>query len=167
MRSRLVTGCAVALVAVTGIAATALHPVTYSPRDVDHQMFRTFGPFSLVRPTTDWRVVPTLGPSDGITIVANSGVTATLSVQLHGAPVEFRVMLGRAPYDSYVMLRPGVVRFDPGTAVQSFTFSFLRPLPTTQATYEVVVDYRSPTGAPIDVDKGSVIVQYGTSDRTH
>jgi hypothetical protein len=100
------------------------------------------------------------GLSDGLSIDARAGLAATLSVTVSGGPVEFRILTedvnnGFAIHN----LPPGPAHFDPGTGTQSVSFTWVSGL--AAGRYTVNIAWRSPTGAIVTLDRGSLVVQYG------
>ena len=80
---------------------------------------------------------------------AKGPFTVTLNVQVEGAPAEFRIV------SSGEQMKPGPVIFDPrgGTETGSFAFGYRGT--KRRACHHYLVEWRSPTGAPTQLIKGS------------
>lgn len=148
---------ALVLVAAVGVRATLDQ---YRDRPLDRQNL------GLIRTsTTDyirWTVVPGWGFSDGAGINARGGLAATLSVTVSGAPVRFRIAIEDVERDFRIIyMKPASVVFDPGAGTGSFSFTFVKDL--SRGPYTVNIEWRSPTGAPVTLVAGSVVLQYGSA----
>jgi len=66
--------------------------------------------------STAWHTIPGLST----TICSNHEVSATLSVNISGGAVRFRILQDGGP-----VMRPGSARFVPGTGVHSFSYTFV------------------------------------------
>ena len=146
---------ALVLVAALGVRATIKQ---YRDIPLDRQNI------GLIRNTTTdytrWTVVPGWGLSDGAGITARGGLAATLSVTVSGAPVRFRMFI--EDVDSRIIyMKPTSVVFDPGAGTGSFSFTFVKDL--SRDPYSVHIEWRSPTGAPVTLVAGSVVLQYGSA----
>jgi hypothetical protein len=92
----------------------------------------------------------------GLSICAFNEVTATLSVELSGSPVGFRILL-----DERVM-RPGRVRFIPAGLHDSFSFTFadgVKPL-HGKDLHKINVEWRSPLGSSVTLERGTLALNY-------
>jgi hypothetical protein len=94
-------------------------------------------------------------PSCGV--IARGPISATLSIQLRGAPVDVRVRVRRKGQRARV-LEPGVVRFDPGSGPNSSSFTFVGYLqrPTGKSGLDFQAEWRSPTGETASLEKASL-----------
>ena len=112
--------------------------------------------------STAWVTVPGLGFSDGPSITARSGLAATLSVTVHGAPVQYRIILEVVDKGfRQVSMTPQSVSFDPRTGTESFSYTFVRAL--GRGGYTVNFFWRSPTGAPVTMIGGTIVLQYASA----
>ena len=148
---------ALVLVAAVGVRATIRQ---YRDIPLDRQNI------GLIRNTTTdythWTVVPGWGLSDGAGISARGGLAATLSVTVSGAPVRFRMFIEDAERNFRVIyMKPTSVVFDPGAGTGSFSYTFVKDL--SRGPYTVNIEWRSPTGAPVTILAGSVVLQYGSA----
>jgi hypothetical protein len=102
---------------------------------------------------TAWRSVPGLG----LTICALHQVTATLSVQVNGAPASFQIHQDGGP-----IIAPGAVRFVPAGAHDSFSFTFLANTAPFEANdnHGFQVEWRSPTGQQATLERATLNLQY-------
>lgn len=107
--------------------------------------------------STGWRAVPNWGFSDGPWIQARSALSATLSVTVAGGPVAFKVVLEVGSHFVERGMNPPVV-FDPGAGTESFSYTFVANLPPTGETFNLF--WRSPTGVPVTLRRGTVVLQY-------
>jgi hypothetical protein len=95
-------------------------------------------------------------------INARGGLAATLSVTVSGAPVRFRIAIEDVERDFRITyMKPASVVFDPGAGTGSFSFTFVKDL--SRGPYTVNIEWRSPTGAPVTLVAGSVVLQYGSA----
>ena len=103
--------------------------------------------------TTTWRSVTGLG----LTICALDQVTATLSVELNGAPASFRIREDGGP-----IIAPGAVRFVPAGAHDSFSFTFLANAAPFEANdnHGFGVEWRSATGQQTTLERATLNLQY-------
>jgi hypothetical protein len=81
-------------------------------------------------------------------------VTLALSARLSGAPVQFR-MTDNGNVDS-----PSVASFDPRTHGGSFSFTFTHVGEPTTCGHTPRLEWRSPSGKPVSLSSGVVIVTY-------
>lgn len=112
---------------------------------------------SVTTSSTAWQAVPHWGFSDGPSIHVKSALTATLSVTVSGGPAAFEVVLelGRR----YVQRRMNPpVTFDPSAGTESFSYTFVSGSPTGWDTVNLF--WRSPSGAPVTLQRGTVELQY-------
>ncbi len=90
-------------------------------------------------------------------------VTATLSVELSGAPVDVEVVFGSLQLGVPVtVFNPGAVRFvPPSRALDSASFTFTDDVTTiSSSTIPVTVQWRSTNGQTATLDKASLGVVY-------
>ena len=98
--------------------------------------------------STAWRNVPRLS----LTRCTVNQVTATVSVNVRGAPVLFRVIVDGVPE---APMRPGSARFVPDGS-ESFSYSFVGRTAPFEAddTHRFNVQWRSPTGTTVTLRRG-------------
>jgi hypothetical protein len=105
-----------------------------------------------------WRNVPRLS----LTRCTLNQVTATVSVNVRGAPVLFRVIIDGVPE---APMRPGSARFVPD-GTESFSYSFVARTAPFEAddTHRFNVQWRSPTGSTVTLQRGvlNLLFQRGT-----
>jgi hypothetical protein len=84
-------------------------------------------------------------------------ITATLSVELDGAPAGFRIR-----GDGRWLMEPGAVRFIPAAAHDSFSFTFTRHLKSLNKSDRNTfnVEWRSPLGLNTRLERGTLVLQY-------
>ncbi|HZI76990.1 MAG TPA: hypothetical protein VFD73_23740 [Gemmatimonadales bacterium] len=123
MRKILVAAAALAIAA--GVPAVALAATGGNTSALDLQASKWTSTTQQATGTT-WRSVPGLG----LTICALHQVTATLSVQVNGAPASFQIREDGGP-----IIAPGAVRFVPAGAHDSFSLSFLANAALFEANY--------------------------------
>jgi hypothetical protein len=101
-----------------------------------------------------FRTIPKLS---GLNICALKQVTAALSVQVSGAPATFRVLIDDGP-----TMPPGAIRFVPAGLHDSFSFDFVANVgPFENNDHHVFdVQWRSPTGKRILLERGTFNLQY-------
>ena len=124
---------------------------------IDRQAFQ-WGDERSTTSSTQWqRVIFTgntgEGPQPGpmpLLVVSKSPLSATLSVDVTGAPVEFRVV--GAP-------RPGKAEFDGRTGDSSRSFTFVSG-PSDSKCREMSVEWRSPTGEQVVLRRLDLVVTY-------
>lgn len=108
--------------------------------------------------STSFKPVPGL---TGLPACALHQVSATLSVELSGAPAGFRVRI-----DSGAVMEPGAIRFVPSGAHDSFSFTFVRSVSPFEANDHHVfdVEWRSPSGSVVTLGRGtfSLLFERGT-----
>jgi hypothetical protein len=91
----------------------------------------------------------------GFDICALGKLTVTLSVELTGAPAGFRVKV-----DGLVM-QPGAVRFVPAGEHDSFSFTFVGNVDSSRnKTHYFKVQWRSPTGQAVLLERGTLVLEY-------
>ncbi len=102
--------------------------------------------------STTWRGVPGLR---NLAVCVAEGLSATLSAEMRGAPVQFRVHRDGLPTG---FLRPGRVQFQPFGGTDSFSFTFVGR--AENGIQLLNVQWRSPTGNPATITKGTLNVQF-------
>ena len=89
-------------------------------------------------------------------------MTVTVSAQLSGAPVEFRVRSTNVGSQT-TFARPGRVRFVPTAGGDAFSFQWIDPGDTAAVhMHDLVLQWRSPSGQPVTLDRGDMSVSYET-----
>jgi len=125
-----------------------------------------FGPSSLDLQASEWTTstVTTFSTTfrpiaalSGLNICALNQVTATFSAELSGAPAQFEILVDFGP-----TMLPGAVRFVPAGAADSFSFTFVRAVSTFENNdhHMFEVEWRSPSGAPTTLQRGTLNLQY-------
>ena len=145
----------VILALVVVAAATPLAVLAATGRfssQLDQQRYK-FRDTAVSTSSTAWRTVPGL---DDIHICSDHEVSATLSVNLRGAPARFRVLVDQAG-----AMEPGSARFVPN-GEESFSYTFAGPTGPFEANDNHVVDvqWRSPTGQAVTLVLGGVNLLY-------
>jgi hypothetical protein len=155
---RRIVAAAAAIVFFTAIPAIAAPEffTWWRTAPVDQQSIRV-DTTTRTTTSTEWKSVGGFGPSDGLIIDTRNGLSVTMSVQLSGAPAEFRISTGQSPYEHYKVMGPGPVRFDPLGGTNSFSFVFAKDA-TSPGPREMIVQWRSPTGGATTLEKISVLV---------
>ena len=103
---------------------------------------------------TAWHRVPKLA----LVRCTVNQVTASVSVTVRGAPVQFRVVIDAVPE---APMLPGPARFVPD-GTESFSYDFVRRTAPFEAddSHAVNVQWRSPTGAPVTLKRGLLNLIY-------
>jgi hypothetical protein len=106
--------------------------------------------------STSWTDVPGLR---GLDVCAAGSVSAAVSVDVSGAPVDLRVQWDDVP----LALRPRVAHFDPSGGTTSFSFTFVGHMQSFEGSdgHLFDVQWRSPTGAPVTLNRGNVNLLFG------
>jgi len=165
-RSRVATvmvGLLLASTAACGTAATNsgshAHPTSHAPSTLAEP-----GQMSL-----QWRLVPNhtssrkwtyenpggyADPGLPLRVPSSGLLTLTLSANLSGVPVQFR-MTDNTSIDS-----PRVASFDPRTNSGSFGFTFSHVGKPTTCGHTPRLEWRSPSGRPVSLRGGVVVVTY-------
>ena len=108
---------------------------------------------------TGWAQIGGWSFSDGMSFEARSGISATLSVTVSGAPAEFRIVMEVPEKDwAQRVMKPGSVHFDPQGGTGSFSYTFVAGV--GPGAYTINLLWRSPTGIQTNLDDGSLVVQY-------
>jgi hypothetical protein len=160
MRTRKIVTLAVATALVVVSAATALRATInqYRSRPLDRQ---NIGYIQGHRQTTatGWAQIGGWSFSDGMSIAARSGISATLSVTVSGAPAEFRIVMEVPEKDwAQRVMKPTSAHFDPQGGTGSFSYTFVAGV--GPGGYTINLLWRSPTGVQTNLDDGSLVVQY-------
>jgi hypothetical protein len=143
----------VAAAGVLGIPAAVLAATGGASSSLDLQASR----FTTSTATTSSKTFHTVPGLSGLTICALHQVTATLSVQLNGAPAGFQIRV-----DAGGTMQPGAIRLVPAGAHDSFSFTFVNSVGPFEADDRHLfdVEWRSPTGAATTLERGTVNLQY-------
>jgi hypothetical protein len=128
---------------------------------VDHQYVRV-STSTRTTSSIEWRGVPEFNASSGLIFDTRHGVSVTLSVQISGAPAEFRVSTAEYARQKYKVVGPGSVYFDPMGGTNSFSFTFMKDA-TSPGNREMILEWKSPTGGEVTLEKLSVVVIYAES----
>jgi hypothetical protein len=150
MRKILVAAAALAI--AVGVPAVALAASSGNTSALDLQASKWTTTTQQAIGTT-WRSVTGLG----LTICALHQVTATLSVEVNGAPASFQIREDGGP-----IIAPGAVRFVPAGAHDSFSFTFLANAAPFEANdnHGFDVEWRSPTGQQTTLERATFNLQY-------
>jgi hypothetical protein len=107
--------------------------------------------------TTSSKTFRPISRLSGLNICALKQVTASLSVQLRGAPAGFQIRV-----DGGGLMEPGAVRFVPAGPLDSFSFIFVQSVGPFEANdhHSFDVEWRSPTGAATTLVQGTFNLQY-------
>jgi hypothetical protein len=144
----------VALVAGAGIALAATNVHTSRANCLD----------------TLWRTTPVSTSSMTFTKVPGltdspasiEAMTVSVSAQVSGAPVEFRVRSTNVG-DQTVTSKPGRVRFVPDAAGDAFSFQWIeRGNRAAVHVIDLVLEWRSPSGNQVTLDRGDMAIDYQT-----
>lgn len=96
-------------------------------------------------PSVHW---PLTVPVDGL-------VSGLLSVTVNGATVRFRVT------DNGKVMQPGAARFPAAPSSESHSYNYSRDEPgRTDCGHLIRVEWRSPTGRPVALSNGQLVVTY-------
>ena len=91
-------------------------------------------------------------------ICATGLVTATLSVQLTGAPAGFRIVDFQA---NKALMQPGEIRFVPAGSLDSASFTFVANATGAVPDFHAyVVQWHSATGKPVTLARGTFNLLY-------
>ena len=162
MRQRrlLLTGLTAALILVVAVGVRA-RISQYTDRPLNRQNLGLIS--NQTTSSTSWADVSGWGISDGPFIQARGGLAATLSVTVSGAPVRFRFFLEVVDRDFRVRLMvPKSAAFNPGAGNESFSYTFVSG-GLHRGRYTVNLQWSSPTGAPVTLSSGSVVLQYASA----
>jgi hypothetical protein len=97
----------------------------------------------------------------GLNVCAINQVTATLSVQTHGAPAVFQIRV-----DGGGLMQPGSIRVVPVGPHEAFSFTWVQGVSTFENNdhHSFELEWRSPSGQKATLEKGdlNLIYQIGT-----
>lgn len=148
----------VAAIAISFVTGSVSAVDQYKARPLDHQNFGVINAHTTIQ--TRFVTLGGWGPSDSMHVDARGGLVATLSVTVTGGPVEFELFLEDVGHDwAQRPMRPSVAAFDPGTGTVSGSFTFVAAV--APGPYTVNIGWRSPTGVPVTLTAGTLVVQYG------
>jgi hypothetical protein len=151
MRKMLIIILAVAVVLGVPTAVQAASGGASSSLDLQASKFTT------TTATTSSKTFHAIPGLSGLNICALHQVTATLSVELNGAPAGFQIrIIGDGT------MQPGAVRFVPAGPHDSFSFTFVNSVGPFEADdhHAFDVEWRSPTGAATTLERGTFNLQY-------
>jgi len=142
-----------AAVAVLGVPTVVLAASGGSSSSLDLQASK----FTTTTATTSGKTFRPIPGLSGLTICALHQATATLSVELNGAPAGFQIRI-----DGGGTMSPGAVRFVPAGPHDSFSFTFVQNVGPFEANdnHSFDVEWRSPTGAATTLERGTFNLQY-------
>lgn len=142
-----------AVTTVVGVPTAVMAASGGSSSSLDLQASRRTNTTATTSSTT-FRPIAALS---GLNICALNQVTATLSVELLGAPAGFQIRV-----DGDGIMAPGAVRFVPAAPHDSFSFTFVRSVSSFENNdhHTFDVEWRSPTGAAIMLERGTFNLQY-------
>jgi len=138
---------------VLGVPAVVLAASGGTNSSLDLQRSR----FTTTTATTSSRTFQPIPGLSGLNICALNQVTATLSVELNGAPAGFQIRI-----DASGTMQPGAVRLVPAGPHDSFSFTFVNSVAPFEANdnHSFDVEWRSPTGAATTLERGTFNLQY-------
>jgi hypothetical protein len=104
---------------------------------------------------TSWSNVPGLR----LDVCAAGWTSATISVVVTGAPVNFRVLADGIP----PLMSPPLARFDPGSGTTSFSFTFVGRMGASEGSdgHLFDVQWRSPGGGAVTLRRGILNILFG------
>ena len=151
MRKVLAAGLALAFVVGAPTAVMAASGGFSSSLDLQTSKWTT------TSATTSMATFKPITNLSGLNICALNQVTATLSVELNGAPAGFQIRIDGGP-----LISPGAVRFVPAGPHDSFSFTFVRSLSPFENNdhHTFDVEWRSPTGATTTLERATINLQY-------
>jgi hypothetical protein len=151
MRKILIVILAAAVVLGVPAVVLAASGGTNSSLDLQRSKFTT------TTATTSSRTFQPIPGLSGLNICALNQVTATLSVELNGAPAGFQIRI-----DAAGTMQPGAVRLVPAGPHDSFSFSFVNSVAPFEANdnHSFDVEWRSPTGSATTLERGTFNLQY-------
>jgi hypothetical protein len=151
MRRMLIIILAVAV--VLGVPTAVLAASGGFSSSLDQQASK----FTTTTATTSSKTFHPIPGLSGLLICALHQVTATLSVELNGAPAGFQIRI-----DGDGTMQPGAVRFVPAGPHDSFSFTFVNNVGPFEANdhHEFDVEWRSPTGAATTLERGTFNLQF-------
>lgn len=151
MRKILIVILAAAVVLGVPAVVLAASGGTNSSLDLQRSKFTT------TTATTSSRTFQPIPGLSGLNICALNQVTATLSVELNGAPAGFQIRI-----DGAGTMQPGAVRLVPAGPHDSFSFTFVNSVAPFEANdnHSFDVEWRSPTGSATTLERGTFNLQY-------
>ena len=151
MRKILIVILAAAVVLGVPAVVLAASGGTNSSLDLQRSKFTT------TTATTSSRTFQPIPGLSGLNICALNQVTATLSVELNGAPAGFQIRI-----DAAGTMQPGAGRLVPAGPHDSFSFTFVNSVAPFEANdnHSFDVEWRSPTGAATTLERGTFNLQY-------
>jgi hypothetical protein len=151
IRRALLLGLLGVLVVSVPLAAEAASGGSSSSLDLQASRWTTSGA------STASRRFAAIRQLSGLNVCAARGVTAELSVELHGSAAGFQIRV-----DGGAVMHPGAVRFIPSAPHQSFSFTFVQSVAPFEANDHHVfdVEWRSPTGRRTTLEKATLNLQY-------
>ena len=151
MRRTLLT--ILAVVAILGVPTAVLAATGGSTSSLDLQASK----FTTTTASTASRAFQPVPGLSGLNICGLHQVTATLSVELNGAPAGFQIRV-----DGGGTMPPGAIRFVPGGPHDSFSFAFTGSVGPFEANdhHTFDVEWRSPSGAKTTLERGTFNLQY-------
>ena len=87
-------------------------------------------------------------------LYAKGPISLTFSGMFSRAPVELRIR------DGAHLMRPGRVNFSPGPGNNAFSFTFVSPRKGKRACEGPSLEWRSPTGKEVRLNKATIVVHY-------
>ena len=138
---------------VLGVPAVVLAASGGANSSLDLQRSR----FTTTTATTSSRTFQPIPGLSGLNICALNQVTATLSVEINGAPAGFQIRI-----DAAGTMQPGAVRLVPAGPHDSFSFTFVNSVAPFEANdnHSFDVEWRSPTGTATTLERGTFNLQY-------
>ncbi len=151
MRKLLVAIVALAFIVAVPTAVMAATGAFSSSVDLQRSKWDTT---QVATSSQTWRPIANLST---LNICSLNQVTATLSVELTGAPAGFQIRADGGP-----LMQPGSVRFVPAGAHDSFSFTFVLSLGTFENNdhHAFEVEWRSPTGGTTTLERATLNLQY-------
>lgn len=162
------------LTASAVIAATRSHTgIATTPTDTQALLWRTGQDNRAFTTNKDWRTLPM--PDGGCIVGASTcaaytppefllsatgPVSLTLSAVFTRAPVELRF------WDGQHYLQPGAVRFTPRPGNNAFSFTFISTHKGAWTCTGPELQWRSPTGAEVRLNRATIVVHYKKSPDT-
>jgi hypothetical protein len=151
MRRGLIIVTAVAFVVGVPLAAMAASGGVNSSLDLQTSQWTTT---AAATSSSRFQSIPELSGSN---ICAANQVTATLSVELSGAPAGFQIRV-----DSGSVMQPGSVRFIPVVPHQSFSFTWVMKVSAFEGNdhHTFDVEWRSPNAQQTKLERATLNLQY-------
>ncbi len=129
-------------------------PAPTSPASTANQQSTQWTAGEVATFDTKFSPIPGLG---NMAVCASGQISATVSVELHGAAADFRIRI-----DQHDIMEPGAVRFNPVGAHDSFSFTFtenLRPLDGLDR-HVLQLQWKSPCGAAVTLERATMELWY-------